>query len=419
MADNNRKDDYEDFYSNSPSDSPSKPKFEVNIKSDDFQDISSFSDDYGSKPQIKYNSSADNRRRQEYSFNDAQELYGNMIPEDPKHPKKKKKRHPVLAVISIFLVLIITVTGTLGFYAYSTVKKLIGSITVDEPLKENTYIQDSELYKDSEQINVLLIGTDAREKDVQSRSDTMILLTLDYKNRQIKLTSFLRDSYVSIAREGLRKQKLNAAYFYGGIQMLIDTLEMNFKVEIPYYAIVDFEIFEKIIDKIGGVDVEITAKEAKYLNSGDHMTKEIKKDFPEEISEGVNHLTGGQALWYSRIRYLDSDFMRTRRQRKVIEAIISKAIKQKPKELLTLAQEIMPMIRSNIPSDDILKFGVDALREKAYTFPVVQHSIPADKTWSNKSISGVGQCLVLDFEKNIDLLQAFLKEKQLTDEETK
>lgn len=415
MSNNNRKDDFEDIYSKAPS----KPKFQVNIEDDDFQDISSFSEDYGMTPKIKYNSSADNRRRQEYSFNDAEEVYGNMIPEDPKHSKKKKKRHPVLVVISIFLVLIIIVTGSVSYYAYSTVKNLIGSITVDEPLKDNAYISDSELYKDSEQINILLIGTDAREKDVSSRSDTMILLTLDYKNQQIKLTSFLRDSYVQIARENLRSSKLNAAYFFGGIQMLIDTLELNFKVEIPYYAIVDFEIFENIIDKIGGIDVEITAREAKYINSRDYMTKEIKAHFPEEISEGNNHFTGGQALWYSRIRYLDSDFMRTQRQRKVIQAIISKTMSQEPKEILALAQEIMPMIRTNIPSDDMLQFGISAIREKAYSFPVVQHSIPADKTWTNKIISGVGDSLVLDFDKNIDLLHSFLKERQPTEEEKK
>ncbi len=413
MPNDKRNDEFEDFYSKSPS----KPKFKVNITDEDFQEISSFSDDYGIEPQIKYNSSAGNRRRQEYSFEDPQEVYGNMIPEDPKKKKKKKKRHPVLAVISILLAVVIIVTGSVGYFAYSTVKKLVGSITVDEPLNENLYISDSELYKDSKQINILLVGTDARKKDVSSRSDTMMLLTIDYKNNQLKLTSFLRDSYVQIARKNLRKEKLNAAYFRGGIQMLVDTLELNFKVDIPYYAIVDFEIFEKVVDKLGGVDVEVTEKEAKYINSRDHMTKEYIEFFPEKISAGVNHFTGGQALWYSRIRYLDSDFMRTRRQRKVIEAIVKKASAQKPKELLETAQEIMPMIRTNIPSDDVMNLGLNALREKAYQFPIVQHSIPAEKTWSSKIISGVGDCLVLDFDENINQLHSFLKERQLTDKE--
>lgn len=414
MQNNKRNDDFEDFYSKSPS----KPKFQVNITDEDFQDISSFSNDYGIEPQIRYNSSAGNRRRQEYSFEDPEEVYGNMIPEDPKKKKKKKKRHPVLAAISILLAVVIIVTGSVGYFAYSTAKKLVGSITVDEPLKDNLYISDSELYKDSEQVNILLVGTDARKKDVSSRSDTMILLTIDYKNNQLKLTSFLRDSYVQIAREKLRKEKLNAAFFRGGIQMLVDTLELNFKVDIPYYAIVDFEIFEKVVDKLGGVDVEVTEREAKYINSRDHMTKEIIEFFPEKISAGLNHFTGGQALWYSRIRYLDSDFMRTRRQRKVIEAIVKKAASENPKELLATAQEIMPMIRTNIPSDDIMGLGINALSEKAYQFDIVQHSIPADKTWSSKVISGVGDCLVLDFDENINQLHSFLKERQLTDKET-
>lgn len=411
---NNRNDDFEDIYSNTPS----KRKFEVTIKDDDFQDISSFSDSYGVKPTVKYNSSADNRRRQEYSFEDPDEVYGNMIPEDPNRKKKKKKHHPFLTIIAVFLVLVIAVTGTAGYYAYSTVKDLIESITVDEPLKENKYIESSELYSNSEQLNILLVGTDAREKDVSSRSDTMMLLTLDYKNSQIKLTSFLRDSYVQIARESLYKEKLNAAYYRGGIQMLVDTLELNFKVDIPYYVIVDFEIFEKVVDAVGGVDVDVSKSEAKYINSL-RTSPNAKEDFPEEISDGVNHLTGGQALWYSRIRYLDSDFMRTQRQRKVIKAIIDKTSTQNPKELLSLAEGILPLIRTNIPSDDILQFGISALREKAYSFPVVQHSIPADGTWSNKTISGVGASLVLDFDKNINLLHSFLKEPQLTDEETK
>lgn len=406
MRNNNTNDEFEDLYSNSPS----KPKFDVTIDDSEFEDISSFSDDYGNNTRIKYNSSAENRRRQEYSFDDADSVYGNMIPEAPKTPKKKSKK--ALRVIAVLLVLALIFTGCAGYYGYKTAKKLVNKITVDEPLSENAYISKSELYNNDNQINVLLVGTDAREQDTKSRSDTMILVTVDYKNGEIKLTSFLRDSYVKIAREGNYKSKLNSAYYYGGIQMLIDTLELNFKVKIPYYAVVDFEIFEKIIDKLGGIDVEVTAKEAKYINSRDHMTEETKSFFTEKISEGVNHFTGGQALWYARIRYLDSDFMRTQRQRKVITAIINKASKSAPKELFQTADELLPMIRTNIPSDDIVNLGWDAVKNKAYGFNVVQHIIPADKTWSNKTISGVGDCLVLDFDENVKQLQDFLKNPQ-------
>lgn len=411
---NNYNDDFEDIFSSAPK----KEKFKVDIPDDDFQDISSFSDNYGSTGEVKYNSSANNRRRQEFSYNDPQDVYESMIPEDPKSQKPHKGGKTFLTVISVLLVLAIVFTGVAGLYAYSTAKKLVNSITVDEPLEENKYISSSELYRDEDQINILLIGTDARENDVASRSDTMILMTVDYKNQQIKLTSFLRDTYVTIARESLRREKLNAAYFRGGIQMLIDTLELNFKVDIPYYMIVDFEIFEAIVNELGGVDVDVTDREANYINSHDHMDKTIKGFFPEKISGGANHFTGGQALWYSRIRYLDSDFMRTQRQRKVIKSIIDEAVKTNPMELIKIAEGIMPMIRTNIPSDELMNMGIDGIKGTAFSFPIVQHAVPADGTWRGQSISGVGSCLVLDMDENVRLLHEFLREKQLTSEET-
>lgn len=420
MADNYRKDDFEDIYSNAPA----KSKFEVKIEEDDFQDISSFSENYVTKNaeaqnrQVRYNSSADNRRRQEYSFDDPSELYGSMIPEEP---KRRKKKHTVLATISILLVLTIVFTGGIGIFAYSKVKHLVDCITVDEPLKDNEYISSSELYSNSEQINILLVGSDAREKDTNARSDTMILLTIDNKNGQLKLTSFLRDLYVDIANEKGSKNKLNASFSWGGIQMLRDTLELNFKVEIPYYVIVDFEVFQQIIDAIGGIKVEVTEKEAAYINYLRKTSVDVSKDFPEDIEMGNNYFNGAQALWYSRIRKWDSDFMRTQRQRKVIEAIVEKAKTCDISELYEIAEEILPLVRTNIPSDDTMKIGTDAIIKGAYKYPIVQHQVPADETWDNASHKNVGA--TVDFktgtpDENAKLLKDFLKNKQDTNKDT-
>ena len=110
--------------------------------------------------------------------------------------------------------------------------------------------------------------------------------------------------------------------------MLSDTLELNFKVDIQYYALVDFEIFITIVDELGGINVDVTEKESYYTyHSGD-----VKVPVRIEAGEDVL-LNGEQALWYSRIRYLDSDFQRTQRQRKVITAIVDKASTKSPKEL--------------------------------------------------------------------------------------
>lgn len=417
MADNrfkNSGDDFDDIFSNSSKNDGFEDIFSSSSDKG-FEDISSYSPEAQKSPvskipesfEVKYNNSVQNRRRQEYEYGDVSEMYADIIPEKKK--KKKKKRHPVRNTVLVLLCISIAAVSCVGFYGYNTVNRLLSSFNTDEPLKDNEYIDDSELYRDSEQTNILLIGVDARESDVSSRSDTMMLLTIDNKNGQIKLTSFLRDSYVKIA--GRKKEKLNAAYFRGGIQGLVDTLELNFKVEIPYYMLVDFEIFTTVVDMLGGIEVEVTEKESAY-------SKKTPTDrggyLPLEAGENI-HLNGTEALWYSRMRYLDSDFMRTQRQRKVITAIVEKAKLQKPQELLELAETIIPLIKTNITADEMKKLGVDAVLDKAYNYSIVQQQIPADETWSNKTISGVGACLVMDLDENAEILANFLRNKQETE----
>lgn len=417
MADNrfkNSGDDFEDIFSNSSKNDGFEDIFSSS-SDEGFEDISSYSPEAQKSPvskipesfEVKYNNSVQNRRRQEYEYGDVSEMYADIIPEKKK--KRKKKHHPVRNTVLVLLCISIAAVSCVGFYGYNTVNRLLSSFNTDEPLKDNEYIDDSELYRDSEQTNILLIGVDARESDVSSRSDTMMLLTIDNKNGQIKLTSFLRDSYVKIA--GRKKEKLNAAYFRGGIQGLVDTLELNFKVEIPYYMLVDFEIFTTVVDMLGGIEVEVTEKESAY-------SKKTPTDrggyLPLEAGENI-HLNGTEALWYSRMRYLDSDFMRTQRQRKVITAIVEKAKLQKPRELLELAETIIPLIKTNITADEMKKLGVDAVFDKAYNYSIVQQQIPADETWSNKRISGVGACLVMDLDENAEILANFLRNKQETE----
>lgn len=417
MADNrfkNSGDDFEDIFSNSSKDDGFEDIFSSSSDKG-FEDISSYSPEAPKSPvskipesfEVKYNNSVQNRRRQEYEYGDVSEMYADIIPEKKK--KRKKKHHPVRNTVLVLLCISIAAVSCVGFYGYNTVNRLLSSFNTDEPLKDNEYIDDSELYRDSEQTNILLIGVDARESDVSSRSDTMMLLTIDNKNGQIKLTSFLRDSYVKIA--GRKKEKLNAAYFRGGIQGLVDTLELNFKVEIPYYMLVDFEIFTTVVDMLGGIEVEVTEKESAY-------SKKTPTDrggyLPLEAGENI-HLNGTEALWYSRMRYLDSDFMRTQRQRKVITAIVEKAKLQKPRELLELAETIIPLIKTNITADEMKKLGIDAVLDKAYNYSIVQQQIPADETWSNKRISGVGACLVMDLDENAEILANFLRNKQETE----
>lgn len=324
----------------------------------------------------------------------------------------KKKKHIGLRIFAVLLVLLLLFVGGAGLYGYSSVKKVIGKVDY-APLKANAYIADSELLHADYLKNILLIGVDAREGEdaEKTRSDTMMLVTIDTRNNQIKLTSFLRDMYLEIP--GYREDKLNAAQSRGGTQLLVDTLEYNFKIRIDNYMFVSFEMFTTIIDKLGGVDVEITEKEAKYINSKDHMSRDDGFAFPEPLSGGMQHFTGAQALWYSRIRYLDSDFMRTARQRKVISALVRKATQQSPAELFELVGEVMPLVRTDLTEDEIMNLGLHALSYLQYA--IVQQQIPAQdayKIGTRRSQS----VLLPDMEKNRSVLKTFVFEKAAAEE---
>lgn len=424
MADNRfNNNDFEDIYSNTSKKDEFQDVFSNSSDEDFYENVSSFSgkpvkraseeydEYYDGDFTVKYNSALQNRRRQEIQYDDISDVYGE-ISSGADNRKKKKKRHPVRNTILVLLCLVIVAVSCVGFYGYNTAKDLLSLFNTDEQLKENLYISSDELYSDTDQINILLVGVDAREGDTDSRSDTMMLVTLDNKNGQIKLTSFLRDSYVEIAGRN-RKSKLNSAYFRGGIQMLVDTLELNFGVEIPYYALVDFEIFTTIVDELGGINVDVTEKESYYTYHSGKVGVPVRIEAGEDVL-----LNGQQALWYSRIRYLDSDFMRTKRQRKVISAIVEKALTKEIPELLDLAETVIPLVKTNLDSDKILEIGIDAVLDKAYSYPIVQHQIPANKTWSSKIITGVGDCLVMNMEENRELFRSFLSEKQEVEEES-
>ena len=423
MADNRFNNDFEDIYSNTSKNDEFEDIFSNSSDEDFYEDVSSFSgkparkqseefdEYYDGDFTVKYNSAVQNRRRQEIQYDDISDVYGDISSDTDSRKKKKKKSHPIRNAFLVFLCLVIVAVSCVGFYGYNTVDKLLSSFNTDEPLEENLYISSDELYSDADQINILLVGVDAREGDTDSRSDTMMLVTLDNKNGQIKLTSFLRDSYVEIAGRN-RSSKLNSAYFRGGIQMLVDTLELNFGVEIPYYALVDFEIFTTIVDELGGINVDVTEKESYYTYHSGRVGVPVRIEAGEDVL-----LNGEQALWYSRIRYLDSDFMRTKRQRKVISAIVEKALTKEIPELLDLAEAVIPLVKTNLDSDKIMEIGIDAVMDKAWSYPIVQHQIPANKTWSSKTITGVGSCLVMDMEENRELFRSFLSEKQEVPEE--
>jgi LCP family protein required for cell wall assembly len=323
----------------------------------------------------------------------------------PQHPVPPQQRKPqgrgvkrsqgggkLKAVLGIFGVFVVLLLGVF-LYGYSA----LGGLNYDDSISENIYLKDSSLLQDENVRNILFIGSDAREGLDGQRSDSMILFSIDSKNREIKLTSFLRDSYVYIPSKGYNT-KLNAAFNYGGAQLLMDTIEYNFGVNIDDYVMVDYDVFIDLVNLLGGITInDVTEKEAKYMQN-----QVNRPNFKAGTNKNVD---GRTAMWYCRIRYVDNDFGRTQRQRKVITAIISKATKTNPFKLVDVVKQVLPNISTNIDRNGLLSLGMGAFAYMRYD--IKQQQIPAEGTWWNQRVNGQ-DVLKLNFEKNKEILKEFI-----------
>ena len=243
-------------------------------------------------------------------------------------------------------------------------------------------------------VNILLIGQDAREGEGRARSDSMILVTFNTKNKTITMTSFLRDMYVQIP--GYTDNKLNAAYPAGGMELLNKTLEVNFGIRVDGNVEVNFSYFAKVIDLLGGVDLELREDEAAYINNATGV---------RALGAGVMHLNGEQALVYSRIRSLDNDadFSRTNRQRKVIQALIEKFRNTKLPTLLKLLDDLLPMITTDMSNSEIISYATE-LFPMLQECTIVSQRVPADGTYQLATIRGMS-CILADMDAARKLLQ--------------
>ena len=317
----------------------------------------------------------------------------------PPKPPVSKKKIVALSFLGIFAALFIA----LASYGISA----LSGLNYDDSIVPNAYVDESTLASSDDVINILFIGSDARSDVEGQRSDTMMLFSIDKQNKKLKLTSFLRDSYVYIPSKKYNT-KLNAAFSYGGTQLVMDTLEYNFGVKIDHYVMVNFKVFRQLVNLLGGITVDgVTEAEAKY------MREEVKI---KGIKEGTNHMTGKAALWYCRIRYVDNDFRRTERQRKVIGAIVSKALKTNPVKLMSIVKQVLPNISTDIDSSELVGLAAGAALRFLY-YDIEQQQIPAEGTWTDARISGQ-LVLKTDIEANREILRSFLYDKD-TDKKDK
>lgn len=310
-------------------------------------------------------------------------------PKDAKKPKSHSKPNGLKIVTALLGVLLILFVGVIGFAG-----SVFSKITFDDN-RPNEYISSADLKSSAKVKNILLLGVDSRdpEDDTNSRSDSMMLISVDSEHNCIKMVSFLRDSWVYIPALD-KYQRLNAACSADGFNGVVDTIEYNFGVDIDGYVVADFEMFKVLVDSVGGVEVDVTEQEA------DEVTNHPVRYGNVTLEAGKYKLTGEQALAYCRIRKIDTDFMRAYRQRTVMQSILKSVKSANPVKLLLMASKCAPYIETNLSKTDIMQTGISAL---SCIGTMVETRVPFDSTWSYKTIQG-NSVISIDADKNKEML---------------
>lgn len=257
--------------------------------------------------------------------------------------------------------------------------------------------------------NILLIGADYREGEEQARSDTMIILTIDTVNDKIKFTSLLRDMLVSIP--GYGKSKLNHSFAYGGEELLMETIEENFGIHLDKYAIIDFNTFKEIIDKLGGVEVDVKEEELDELNK---YIFDVPDDTATEVEEeGVQTLAGAQALSFVRIRYNSGgEERRTERQREVLSSLYNKFKDTSVTKYPSILKSVISNVKTNLSFTEMLNLAYTGF--KLYLNNIETLRLPYDDLAIGGIYKDCGWVFRTDLEKSSEILNSFIwRDKKL------
>ncbi len=264
----------------------------------------------------------------------------------------------------------------------------------------NVDLSGIKVNSDNDIVNILVIGNDARKdrgyENDRGLTDTMIIATMDLKHNVLKTASLMRDNYVEIPGHG--HNKLNAAYSFGGIELLYKTIATNFDIKLDGYVEIGLSAFVDIVDAVDGVEVEVTQSEAEYLNS----TNYIRKKQYRNVKVGKQTLNGHQALGYCRIRKkgttvngLRDDYGRTWRQRTVMKAVFSKVKSLPMPDWVKIANKLLKHVKTDLDNDQILQYITSVVTMG--TTEIHQLQVPLEgyyRSAFNGEVS-VGSCLMM------------------------
>ncbi len=303
--------------------------------------------------------------------------------------RKKKRKLRKGRVFFLFLILLIIFAAVYIFVQYNAGKK---------KALENGAIEKVEYEFNGEKdqyggTNVLLLGSDAREGDTKYRTDTIMVAQFHPDKGTYKLISLMRDMYVDIPGNG--QGRINTAFTIGGPELLRQTIKENFDIDLQYYAIVNFQGFEALIDEAFPNGVEIDVE------------KRMSENIGVTLEPGLQNLNGKQLLGYVRFRHdAISDFGRVERQQKTLEALASQISGvQTVAKLPKLAGVMMPYINTSMSTKDILYIGSDLIRNKDQEVETLR--IPVDGTYQDLRVDG-SAVLGVDIATNKEEIHEFL-----------
>ena len=287
---------------------------------------------------------------------------------------REKKKHTVLKVfLIIILIIVVLVTGS-GIAGYMYIKNKLGKVQYEEITQDKTELGISEeTQKKESQMNnfrnIALLGVDSQTDDYSTdyRTDCIIIASINEKTGDVQLFSIYRDTYVKMEEKGkITLDKINHAY-YGGVQNTLKTINTNLDLNITEYALADFGAVKGLVDAVGGVEINITQDELKYLNMYIGNVSDITHSSAKKITKaGTQKLNGVQAVAYCRIRYTEGwDYKRTERMRTVLQKVVAKAKNMSVSEINNLLDEMLPKVKTNIKTNEMI-----SLIPKAVSFNI-------------------------------------------------
>ena len=277
-----------------------------------------------------------------------------------KHTKKKKNGIKILGIILIIvLIIFISVAG----YSWWYLNNKLSALNYQEIAEDKIEVNEGVNLEKKGYRNIAIFGVDSRANTYDdTRSDCIIIAAINEETNDVKLISVYRDSYLNINGYGL--DKVTHAFSYGGAELAINTLNKNLDLDIKEFVAVNFGAVVDIINEVGGVEINITSEELKYINSYISEIDRIEGKSTKRITyAGKQTLNGVQALAYSRIRYTaGGDYKRTERMRDVLTATANKAKKLSITELNNLLDKLLPEVSTNIKANEIRALIPEAMQ---------------------------------------------------------